>query len=81
LVLPSAQPRTIRQRWARFCALLDRRDQRTSVSRSSSDNVNSASGPPVRAIRQIYTSASDFRRRTLCDRAEVLSSVTPVPLP
>jgi hypothetical protein len=47
---------------------LARRDQRSSVSRSSSVKLSGALGRPVLAIRRHYnTSAMNFRRRTLDD--------------
>jgi hypothetical protein len=42
----SAQPSTIRHRNARACDDFARRDQRTSVSRSSSDNTSDSFGRP-----------------------------------
>ncbi len=64
-VLPSARPWAIRQRGARFCALADRRDRRTGVSRPSAGNVTPVGGRPVRAIWCICADTPDLRRRTL----------------
>jgi len=50
-VAPVAQASTIRHRNANAWALLARRDQRTSVSRSSLVKINGALGRPVLAIR------------------------------
>jgi hypothetical protein len=47
---PSAQPNTIRQRNANACADFARRDQRTSVSRSSTDNTSGGFGRPRPAM-------------------------------
>lgn len=71
---PSAQPSTIRHRWARACADVARRDQRTSVSRSSSVNVTSAAGCPSRATPPVHKYSSNFRRRTLEARTASLAS-------
>jgi hypothetical protein len=66
LVAPVAHASTIRHRNANAWELLARRDQRTSVSRSSSVKINGALGRPVLGIRRPYnTSAKNFRRRTL----------------
>jgi hypothetical protein len=51
LVAPVAHASTIRHRNANAWELLARRDQRSSVSRSSSVKINSAFGRPVLAIR------------------------------
>jgi hypothetical protein len=51
LVAPVAQASTIRHRRANAWELLARRDQRVSVSRSSSVKLNGAFGRPVLAIR------------------------------
>jgi hypothetical protein len=51
LVAPVAHARTIRHRSASAWELLARRDQRSSVPRSSSVNINGAFGRPVLAIR------------------------------
>jgi hypothetical protein len=50
-VAPVAHASTIRHRNANAWALLARRDQRTSVSRSSLVKINGALGRPVLAIR------------------------------
>ena len=50
---PWAQANTIFDRDAKNCADFARRDQRTSCSRSSSDNTNSAFGRPVLAIHPV----------------------------
>lgn len=65
LVLPSAQPSTIRHRCANACDDFARRAHRCSVSRSSSDNTTSATGRPLRAIRQSCNYSTNFRRTTL----------------
>jgi hypothetical protein len=51
LVAPVAHASTIRQRNANAWELLARRDQRVSVSHSSSVKINGAFGRPVLAIR------------------------------
>jgi hypothetical protein len=61
-----AHASTIRHRNANAWELLARRDQRRSVSRSSSVKINGTFGRPVLAIRRHYnTSATNLRRRTL----------------
>src|SRR6476469_1604935 len=65
LDLPAAQPNTMRHRCANACADDARRAHRCSVSRSSSDNTNAATGLPIRAINQAYTNTADSWRRTL----------------
>ena len=54
LDLPAAQPNTIRHRCASACDDFARRAHRCSVSRSSSVNVNSATGRPRFAMDQAY---------------------------
>jgi hypothetical protein len=62
----------IRHRNANAWELLARRDQRTSVARSSSVKINGALGRPVLAIRRHYnTSTINFRRRTLGTEQEI----------
>jgi hypothetical protein len=51
LVAPVAHASTIRHRNANAWELLARRDQRSSVWRSSSVRINGALGRPVLAIR------------------------------
>jgi hypothetical protein len=51
LVAPVAHTSTIRHRRASAWELLARRDQRPSVSRSSSVKINGAFGRPVLGIR------------------------------
>ena len=51
LVLPSAQPSTIRERNAKLCGLDGRRTQQAGVARSSSSSIRTALGRPVRAMR------------------------------
>jgi hypothetical protein len=46
----AAQPNTIRHRNANACDDFARRDQRTSVSRSTSDNTTAGFGRPRRAM-------------------------------
>jgi hypothetical protein len=57
-VAPVAHASTIRQRNANAWELLARRDQRTSVSRSSSVKINGAFGRPVLAIRRRYNTSA-----------------------
>ena len=47
----SAQASTIRDRNAKACEDFARRDQRSNVSRSTSDNTRSAFGRPVLGTR------------------------------
>src|SRR6266702_1155369 len=56
---------TTRQRNANACALLRRWDQRTNVSRSTSDSASSALGRPRPAIRQSLHQQSHHRDTTL----------------
>src|SRR6266567_1709662 len=62
---PSAHASTIRHRNANACALLRRWDQRTNVSRSTSDSASSAFGRPRPAIRQSLHQQSHHRDTTL----------------
>jgi len=63
--VPSAHASTILQRCASACDDVARRDQPTSVSRSSAVSLSSAFGGPVLAIAPSLTYPSKFRRRTL----------------
>ena len=65
LVLPAAQPNTIRHRCANACEDFARRAHRCNVSRSSSVNTNSATGLPLLATHPVYNSSHNLRRRTL----------------
>jgi hypothetical protein len=71
LVAPVAQASTIRHRNANAWELLAPRDQRTSVSSSSSVKINRTFGRPVLGMPNTITSSTNFRRRTLgCDRLD-----------
>src|SRR6266540_1402769 len=61
----SAHASTILHRCASACDDFARRDQRSSVARSSAVSLSSAFGRPVRVIERSLTYPANFRRRTL----------------
>lgn len=75
LDLPVAQHNTIRDRCASACEDFGRRAQRSNVCRSSSVNVNSATGRPLLATNKAYIYSFNFWRRTLAQLMPVLRAV------